>query len=339
MRANFSNVTLELWNCVKYREKGNVAHSNHSFHQTKCTSGLAVQLAKPCDTFNDSMHRKSNTKRRKLEDAKPMKTGGRRENKMQWQDEEISSSEDDDEGQQPESGSESDEFEESAESKRLRLAKQYLSQMKSGDQDDGTDGGSGSEDDAALVSSKLKTNRLRAKGELFEDLVPLFNNLDVDSCSRRDLNGHQGPVTCIALSKDESMVYSGSKDNSVMQWDIETGAKLELRPRWNKSLDYQSSKGEVLAVAVTHDGRYVASGGRDGSVRIYDSRLKCAEVKELKGHRDAVTSLCFRMDSYTLFSGSLDRCLKHWDINEMAYIETMFGHQVRNQSRVLPYNY
>ena len=66
-------------------------------------------------------------------------------------------------------------------------------------------------------------------------------------------------------------------------------------------------------------------------IRIFDGRAGYAQVQELKGHRDAVTSLCFRMDSYTLFSGSLDRCLKHWDLNEMAYIETMFGHQVSKQ--------
>ena len=50
--------------------------------------------------------------------------------------------------------------------------------------------------------------------------------------------------------------------------------------------------------------------------------------RSLQGHRDAVTCLSFRRDSYSLFSGSLDRCLKHWDLNEMGYLETMFGHQV-----------
>ena len=84
----------------------------------------------------------------------------------------------------------------------------------------------------------------------------------------------------------------------------------------------------MLSIAITSDGRYLASGGRDNMIRIYDQRMSYSEITTLKGHRDAVTSLAFRTDSYALFSGSLDRCLKHWDINEMAYIETMFGHQV-----------
>lgn len=102
-----------------------------------------------------------------------------------------------------------------------------------------------------------------------------------------------------------------------------------IRPRWSRKThgEKQSSDGELLSTAVTTDGRYVVSGGRDMMIKVYDSRIN-AEVKSFLGHRDAVTSLAFRRDTYSLFSGSLDRCLKHWDLNEMGYIETMFGHQV-----------
>ena len=141
----------------------------------------------------------------------------------------------------------------------------------------------------------------------------------------------QQSVTCVALSTDETSIYSGSKDNSVLHWDTETGKKKSaLRPRWSRAThgDDQSWDGEVLCVASTSDGRYIVSGGRDKSIRVFDTRLKYAEVKCLQGHRDVVTCLSFRRDSYSLFSGSTDRCLKHWDLNEMGYLETMFGHQV-----------
>ena len=62
-------------------------------------------------------------------------------------------------------------------------------------------------------------------------------------------------------------------------------------------------------------------------IRVFDARTANAEVKVLTGHRGAVTSLSFRRESYSLFSGSLDRCVKHWDLSEMGYLETMFGHQ------------
>ena len=44
-------------------------------------------------------------------------------------------------------------------------------------------------------------------------------------------------------------------------------------------------------------------------------------------HRDAVTSLAFRHGTNQLYSSSKDRTIKSWSLNELAYIETLFGHQ------------
>jgi len=84
---------------------------------------------------------------------------------------------------------------------------------------------------------------------------------------------------------------------------------MYLRPHWKRKThkDVQSHEGEVLATAVSTDGRYIAGGGRDRKVRIYDSRSNDAEVAAFEGHRDAITSLCFKEDSYTLYSVALDR--------------------------------
>jgi ribosomal RNA-processing protein 9 len=103
-------------------------------------------------------------------------------------------------------------------------------------------------------------------------------------------------------------VYSGSKDNSVFKWDVETSTRSVIRPKWSRKThrDVQASQGEILSVAVTTDGRYLVSGGRDCFVRVFDTRIN-EEIKAFPGHRDAITSLSFRRDSYSLYSGSLDR--------------------------------
>ena len=44
-------------------------------------------------------------------------------------------------------------------------------------------------------------------------------------------------------------------------------------------------------------------------------------------HTNSAVGSSSSSSAYTLFSGSLDRCIKHWDLNEMGYIETLFGHQ------------
>ncbi len=44
-------------------------------------------------------------------------------------------------------------------------------------------------------------------------------------------------------------------------------------------------------------------------------------------HRDGVTSLAFRKGSNQLFSASQDRCVKVWNVDQMSYMDTLFGHQ------------
>lgn len=44
-------------------------------------------------------------------------------------------------------------------------------------------------------------------------------------------------------------------------------------------------------------------------------------------HRDAVTCLVFREGSHQLYSGSLDRTVKLWSLDDRAYMDTLFGHQ------------
>jgi ribosomal RNA-processing protein 9 len=253
---------------------------------------------------------------------------------LQLHEENISSDESSVENQHQESEEDGFFDSESAEAKRLRLAKEYLSHVTKGDEEDGLDAGQ-----STGVSGKLREERLRSTGELYIDLQGAIESVDAAACPRLEMRGHAGTVTCVAVSSDEQFVYSGSKDNSLVQWNLQTGEKTPLLQRWSRQRNgaAQSCEGEVLAVAVSPDGRYIACGGKDNLIKVFDRKTNFPEAKELRGHRDAVTSLAFRaqhsatstvQSSTSLFSGSLDRCLKHWDLNEMAYVETLFGHQV-----------
>ncbi|KAJ2357474.1 pre-rRNA processing protein, partial [Coemansia erecta] len=44
-------------------------------------------------------------------------------------------------------------------------------------------------------------------------------------------------------------------------------------------------------------------------------------------HKDAVTGLAFRRNTNHLYSCSLDRMVKLWNIDELGYMDTLFGHQ------------
>lgn len=138
----------------------------------------------------------------------------------------------------------------------------------------------------------------------------------------------QKSFTCVAVSDDNKTVFAGSKDGSILRWELDTRIKRILKPAWNYT-SYSSSQfdNEILSIAVSVEGKFVAASGRDKIVRIFDGND--SEIFQFKGHKDAVTCLSFHNNSSSLFSGSLDRSIKHWDVSQMGYVETLFGHQVK----------
>lgn len=61
--------------------------------------------------------------------------------------------------------------------------------------------------------------------------------------------------------------------------------------------------------------------------KVYAHDFRSGKAAEpFVGHRAAITSLAFRCNTRQLFSGSHDRTVKVWNMDEMCYIETLYGH-------------
>jgi WD40 repeat protein len=71
--------------------------------------------------------------------------------------------------------------------------------------------------------------------------------------------------------------------------------------------------GPVYAVAFSPDGRWLASGGADNVVKLWEV-ASGAEVRSFRGHTDYVSSLAFSPDGRWLASGSKDRTIRLWDV-------------------------
>jgi WD40 repeat protein len=129
----------------------------------------------------------------------------------------------------------------------------------------------------------------------------------------RFLRGHSGGVLSVAWSKD-SRLASGSSDNSVIIWDLESGQPVQI---------LHGHTDIVNSIAWSADGR-LASASKDRSIIIWD--LESGEpAQNLVGHTNGVTSVAWSADG-RLASGSRDQIVILWDLATGQPEQTMVGH-------------
>ncbi|KAJ1920813.1 pre-rRNA processing protein [Mycoemilia scoparia] len=220
-----------------------------------------------------------------------------------------------------------DAFLETPAEKRLRLAKEYITRVKGDIKEIDADGFDAAKVDQDLIAERFVNDSLEKSGKIHK----IIANYCTASIKNKDMrlfkNGHHLSITCVAATPDLKYLYSGSKDGSIVKWDFQSGKRLKTFKGQKKGTKDVSLGhcDQVLCLAVSSDGSYLASGGKDRRIHIWSVKDD-AHLTTFFQHKDSITGLAFRKGHNQLYSCSLDRMLKIWNIDEMAYMETLFGH-------------
>ncbi|MDF5716402.1 MAG: serine/threonine protein kinase [Rhizonema sp. NSF051] len=116
------------------------------------------------------------------------------------------------------------------------------------------------------------------------------------------LSGHAWAVLTVAFSPDGKILATGSEDNTIKLWQVNTGKIIDTLPGHSWS---------VVALAFSTDGEMLLSGSWDKTVKLWRVHTK-KEIVTLSGHVDSVSAVAISPDAQLIASGSRDKTIKLW---------------------------
>jgi WD40 repeat protein/tRNA A-37 threonylcarbamoyl transferase component Bud32 len=126
-----------------------------------------------------------------------------------------------------------------------------------------------------------------------------------------------GTANCVAFSPDGRLLAGavggvGGSEPVIYAWDFPSGQNPQERKGHTRT---------IMALAVSHNGRWIASGSADQSVRTAGTQAPTV----LTAHTDTVTAVCFAPDCKRFFSAGKDENLIVWDTSNWKPFLTLPG--------------
>ncbi|TPX35009.1 hypothetical protein SmJEL517_g02468 [Synchytrium microbalum] len=152
-------------------------------------------------------------------------------------------------------------------------------------------------------------------------LLQDYTSVVIPNAIRHNFTGHTGNVKCVDFVGDDGKwIVSGSSDNTVRVWDLETAMVLSV-------LEGHTSR--IWDVASSRSGARVASASGDGTVKIWDMKLSTRLcLQTLKGAVGDVYAVKFHPSGTHVATGGYDRAVRLYDLERGVAVKTFTGHQL-----------
>lgn len=143
---------------------------------------------------------------------------------------------------------------------------------------------------------------------------PLINPNTAIGQLKYDLKDHRSSIFSIAFSHDNRIIASGSVDETLKIWDVETGALINT---------ISDTRGSILSVAFSYDDTIIAFIiSNSVTINIYDitSKKICRKIR----NDSEVLSIAFSPNNLNIISGNANKTIKIWDVST-GYIIKKFN--------------
>ncbi|KAG0055387.1 hypothetical protein BGZ83_008779 [Gryganskiella cystojenkinii] len=152
------------------------------------------------------------------------------------------------------------------------------------------------------------------------------------------LSGLSHGVQCVTYSPNGQQIASGDDGEQVLLWDPKPGARgsimTGLIDRDPSSMHseilsdiplYSFHSGPVMSVTYSPNGKQIASGGTDGTVRLLDAHTgRLGHI--LTGHTGGVQSVTYSPSGRQIASGSTDGTVRLWDAETRTPVHILKDH-------------
>jgi WD40 repeat protein/tRNA A-37 threonylcarbamoyl transferase component Bud32 len=181
---------------------------------------------------------------------------------------------------------------------------------------------------------------------------------------RQELSGHGKDVYRVAWSPDGRRLASSGIDRTVRVWDPEEGKAvfstgITVRGQGGVIVSPLGHEGRVWSIAWSPDGKKLASGSDDRTVRIWDAEtgrpLRTIRQKRDTrgfwawkgsteaplvglGHDSFIHTVAWSPDGARIVSGSEDQTVRVWDAESGRELETLRPHRASVEALAFSYD-